>query len=56
MLDIPDSWDNCQGKLLIGSGTSSGLRHVLKSIRLKEVGVLNSALTSNMEMQRLKFV
>ena len=56
MLEMPESWDTCQGELLTGSGTSPRERSVLQSTKeVKGVGDLKSALTSDMEMQSLEF-
>jgi hypothetical protein len=51
MLEIPELWDTCQGKLLTGNGTSPRARSVLQSTKMKGVGVLKNALTSDMEIK-----
>ena len=55
MLEMPESWGTCQGELLTGSGTSPRERSVLQSTKLKGIGDLKSALTSDVEMQSLEF-
>ena len=55
MLEMPDPRDSCQGKLLTGSQTSPRERSVLQSTKLKGVGDLKTALTSDMEMQSMEF-
>ena len=45
----------CQGELLSESGTSPGERSMLQSAKLKRVGDLKMVLTSDMEIQSLKF-
>ena len=50
MLEMPAPRDTCREELLTGSGTSPRERSVLRSMKLKGVGDLKSALTSDMEM------
>jgi hypothetical protein len=52
---IPDLWDSCQGSLLTGSGSSPRERNVWQSTKLKGVGDLKSALTSDTKRQNLEF-
>lgn len=54
MLEMPEPWDTCQGKLLTGKGTSPRERSVLQSTKLKGVGDLKRVLTSDMELQSLE--
>ena len=51
MLEMPESWDSCQGGLLTGSGTNSRDGSVLQLTKLNGVGDLKSVLTADMEMQ-----
>jgi hypothetical protein len=55
MLEMPEPWNTCQGKLLTGNGPSPGERSLLQSTKMKGVGDLKSTLTSDMEMQSLEF-
>lgn len=55
MLEMPELWDNCQGKLLERSRNSPRERSALQSTKLKAVGELKTSLTSVMEMQILEF-
>ena len=55
MLEMPESYDTCQGKLITGSGNSPRKRSVLQSIKLKGVGDMRSVLTSDVEMQNWSF-
>jgi hypothetical protein len=47
MLEMPEPWNTCQGKLLIGKRTSLRERIVLQSVNLKGVRNLKSILTSD---------
>ena len=51
-LEIPEPWDPCWGELLT-SGISPRERRVLQSTKLKGVGDLKIALTSDVGMQSL---
>jgi hypothetical protein len=55
MLEMPELWDTCQGKLLTGSGTSPSERSMLLSTKMEGIGELKYALTSDMETQSLEF-
>ena len=55
MLEMPEPWDTCQGKLLTGGGTRSREGSLMQSSRVKGVRDMKSALTSNMKMQSLEF-
>jgi hypothetical protein len=39
MLEMPEPWDSCQGKMLIGTGTSPGERSLLQSKKMKELEI-----------------
>ena len=39
MLEMPELWDTCQGKLLTGNGTSPRERSLLQSTKLKELDI-----------------
>ena len=54
MLVMPESWNTCQEKLLIGSAISPRERGVWQSTKIKGIGDLKSALTLDMEMQGLE--
>lgn len=56
MLEMPESWNTCRGKLLTGEGTSPRERSVLLSRKLNGVGDLKRALTPDLEMQSLESV
>lgn len=56
MLEMPESWDTCLGKLQTWCGNSPRLRNVLHSTKLKEVGAMKSTLMSDMEMQSFEFI
>ena len=53
MLKMPESWDTCQGKLLVESGTSPRKGSILQSSKLEGVGDLKSASIADIEMQIL---
>ena len=55
MLEMPESLDTCQGELLTGSGTNPRDSSMLQLTKLKGVGNLKSALTSDTETQNLEF-
>ena len=55
MLEMPEPWNTCQGKLLTGSRTSPRERNVFQSTKLKGVGDLKSISTSDVEIQSLEF-
>jgi hypothetical protein len=52
---MPTTWDTYWGKLLTGCGKSPRERPVLQSTKIKGLGDLKSALTSDMEVQSLEF-
>lgn len=55
MLKMPESWNTSQRKLPASCGTRSRERYVLQSMKLKEVGDLNSVLISYIKMEILEF-
>ena len=56
MFKMPEPWDMCCIKLLIGIGTSpSGKKFVAVNKDEKGVGDLKTTLTSDMEMQWVEF-
>lgn len=55
MLKISESWDTCQGELLMNCRTSPREKSVLQSTNLKRSGDLKSTLISDIEMLSLEF-
>jgi hypothetical protein len=55
MSEMPEQWDTCQGTLLTESETSLRERSLLRSSKMKEVGYLKGALTSDLEMRSSEF-
>lgn len=50
MLEMPEPWDTCRGKLLTGNGTNPREKSVLLSRKLNEAGDLKRALTPDLEI------
>ena len=44
MFEMPELWDICQGKLLIGSGTSPRERSLPQSTKMKEMEICQECL------------
>lgn len=55
MLEMTETWDTCQGKLLSGNGTSPRERIMFQSKTVKGVWELKCDLTAVMEMQSLGY-
>jgi hypothetical protein len=55
MLEMPEPCDSCRAKLLMGNGTSLSESSFFQLTKMKGVGDLKSALTSDTEMQSLDF-
>ena len=51
MLEMPELWYTCQGKLLTGNGTSLRERSLIQSTKVKGVGDLKSTLTLDMKTE-----
>jgi hypothetical protein len=45
MLEMPETYDTCQGQLLKGNRMTPRERIVLQSTKLREIGDFKSALT-----------